>query len=875
MTILATKLHTPALRPKRVLRSRLIERLAAGEACKLTLVSAPAGFGKTTVVCEWLAVRDQPVAWLSLDEDDNDPARFLSYVIAALQQVHPGIGQESMRALQIPQPPPAAAMVTALINEIAGFEAPFTLVFDDYHAITSPAIDQLMTLLIERSPAQMHIVIATREDPDLPLHRLRARSQLTEMRAGDLRFTPRESEDFLTQIMALRLSPQEMAALDSRTEGWVAGLQLAALSMQGVTDTTAFVQSFAGSHRYILDYLLEEVLNKQPAHVQTFLLRTSVLGRLCGPLCDAVLDAPAASSQPTLEFLEQANLFIIPLDHERKWYRYHHLFGDLLRQRLQQQLASSPNAGHSVPALHLRASQWFEDNGFDLEAFHHAAAAGDIDRAERLIDGKGIPLHLRGAAMAILNWLNSLPLDVLNRRPALWWRQAALMLINGQTTGVEEKLNAAEAALNGAVVDEQTRALMGQIAMARATLALTRYQVDAMLEQSRRALEYAPPHALSTRANAYWVMGYAYFIKKERAASRNAFTEGIALGQAAGAPFSTLLCVTGLANVQEADNQLHLAAQTYQRVIEMTGDQPLQIVYDAYLGLARLHYEWNDLDAAQKYGEQSLHLARQYDTVIDRFIVCELFLARLKLARGDVAGADEIVAGASHAVRQNNFVHRVPEVAASQVLILIRQNRHAEALDIARKHALPLSEALVCLAQGDALAALSLLNVIDEQAQAGHWADEHLNLTVLLAVAFYLQGETDLALQRLSRALALAEPEQFTRLFLDKGRPMAQLLSEAATRGLQPEAVGRLLAAFDAEPVAGADSLNPSPAEPLSPRELEVLRLIAQGLSNNDISERLFLALDTVKGHNRRIFEKLQVQRRTEAVARARELGLL
>ncbi|BCX04342.1 MAG: helix-turn-helix transcriptional regulator [Candidatus Roseilinea sp.] len=870
--LLTTKLHIPPLRSKHVLRPRLIERLSESAHRKLILVSAPAGFGKTTLVSEWVAGSQRPVAWLSLDENDNDPARFLTYLIAALQQIQPDIGQAVSRTLQIPQPPPVEATLTALLNDIAGITTPFTLVLDDYHVITAQAIDEALTFWLENAPPQMGLIIATREDPGLPLHRLRARDQLTELRAADLRFTPAEAASFLTQVMGLRLSAEDIATLEARTEGWIAGLQLAALSMQGVVDAdiTQFIQTFAGSHRFILDYLLEEVLHKQPEPVQHFLLHTSILDRLCGPLCDVLLDAPAGSGQRTLESLEQANLFIIPLDAERRWYRYHHLFADLLRQRLTQ---LEPAA--TINALHLRASQWHEDNGYDLEAFRHAAAAGDVDRAERLIDGKGIPLHLRGAAMTILNWLASLPEATLNARPALWWRHAALLLVNGQTTGVEEKLDAAERAVQGMAPDDNTRNLIGRIAAARATLALTRYQPDVMIAQARRALDYLSDDYLSTRANAHWTMGYAHFLRKDYAASRRAFSDGIALGQAGNAIFSTLLATTGLGNVQEVDNQLHQAADTFRQVLRWAGDQPLQIVYDAHLGLARLNYEWNDLDAAQKHGEQSLHLARQYDRVIDRFIVCEVFLARLTLARGNVDEAAEMLTHTYQTARQKNFALRIPEVVAAQVPVLLRQGRYDEALRLAQSHALPLSEAQAHLAMGDSASALALLDSLYEQADAGNWADERLNIMAWQTVALHALGERDRAAQRLSGALALAEPEGFIRLFVDKGEPMRQMLVTASAQGVMPDYVAKLLAAFEAEP---HPSDNPSPQplpEPLSPRELEVLRLIAQGLSNQDIGARLFLALDTVKGHNRRIFEKLGVQRRTEAVARARALGLL
>ncbi|HEU0000118.1 MAG TPA: LuxR C-terminal-related transcriptional regulator [Ktedonobacteraceae bacterium] len=878
--ILATKLYIPPLRPEVVSRPRLIKRLNEGLHRKLILISAPAGFGKTTLVSEWVAACERPAGWLSLDEGDNDPARFLTYLIAALQTIAATIGEGVSGILQSPQPPPTEAILTALLNDITTIPGHFVLVLDDYHVLEAKAVDHALTFLLEHLPPQMHLVIATREDPPLPLARLRAGGYLTEVRVTDLRFTPAEAAAFLNQVMGLSLPAQDIAALEARTEGWIAGLQLAAISLQGHQDAADFIRSFTGSHHFVLDYLLEEVLQQQSESVQTFLLRTSILDRFCGPLCDAVLLDSSVSGQETLAYLERANLFIVPLDNERRWYRYHHLFADLLRQRLHQSIASSPGDAESkVNELHIRASVWYEDNGLEIEAFHHAAAAHDIERAERLIEGKGIPLHFRGAVTAILDWLESLPEMVLNARPSLWVRYASLLLVNGQTTGVEEKLQAAETALQGTEMDDKIRNLVGQIAAARATLALTRYQPETMIAQSRRALDYLHPHNLFLRANAHWTLGIAYLYQGDRAAARQALTEAIALSQAAGSIFTTILATIGLGNVQEADNQLSLAAETYRRVLELTGDQPLQIIYEAHLGLARILYEWNDLDAAEQHGQQSLYLARQYDRVIDRFILCEVFLARLKLARGDVVSAAALLAETSQSARQKNFVYRIPEVAAAQVLTLLRRGNLAAAAHLAQAHDLPISQARVYMAQGDTHAALAVLESWRRQVEAKGWQDERLKVMVLQAIALQAHGEKDEAVQLLSDALALAEPGGFIRLFVDEGLPLAHLLSKAATRGMTPDYIGKLLAACEAEGQKSEDtsSLPPSARlliEPLSQRELEVLHLIAQGLSNQEISERLFLALDTVKGHNRKIFGKLQVERRTEAVARARELGL-
>src|SRR5215211_4563168 len=419
--ILATKLYIPAPRSNVVLRPRLLERLneglrqnfGFGRTPGMTLISAPAGFGKTTLISEWVATLTSSstpeggeglrVAWLSLDEGENDPTRFLTYFVAALQTIAGGIGDRVLSALQSPMAPSTEALLTILLNDITSLPDDFILVLDDYHVIDAKPVDIALGFLVKNQPPQMHLVITTREDPPLPLARLRAKGRLTELRAADLRFTPSEAAEFLNQVMGLDLSAENIAALEARTEGWIAGLQLAALSMQGTQDTASFIQSFTGSHRFVMDYLVEEVLGQQPARVQTFLLRTSILDRLCGPLCDAVLLDSSASGQETLEYLERVNLFLVPLDNERRWYRYHHLFADLLRQRLQQSMASSSDE-NSLNELHIRASQWYEDNGLELEAFQHAALAHDIKRAERLIEGKGIPLHLRGAVTSILGW---------------------------------------------------------------------------------------------------------------------------------------------------------------------------------------------------------------------------------------------------------------------------------------------------------------------------------------------------------------------------------------------------------------------------------------------------------------------------------------
>jgi LuxR family maltose regulon positive regulatory protein len=905
--LLATKLNIPPARAQLVIRPRLFTRLEAGLRSKLILIAAPAGFGKTTLVSAWVASGGRRVAWLSLDQQDNDPTRFLTYLVAALRTVMPGLGEGVLGVLQSSQPPPAETVLTTLINEIAtipNIPDNFVTVLDDYHVIDAEAIDQALAFLIEHMPPQMHLVITSREDPQLPLARLRARDQLTELRAGDLRFTPSEAAGFLNQVMALDLSAENIDALENRTEGWIAGLQLAALALRDHVDHTGFIRTFTGSSRFIIDYLAEEVLGRQPEEVRSFLLRTSVLERMCAPLCDEVLNgnseaAPSVnlpqlmSSQAMLEKLDRANLFIVPLDNERRWYRYHHLFADLLRQRLLR--STAPSAGDAetrVNELHLRASQWYEDNGLEIEAFHHAAAANDVERAERIIQGAGMPLYFRGTVAPVLNWLESLPKTVLDATPSLWVMSASAQL-QVDHTAVEQKLQAAEAALQGTLQgtepDDRTRDIIGRIASMRATVAVVEHDTEAIIAQSRRALEYLHPNNLPVRTATTWSLGHAYQLQGDRAAAGRAYEEVITISKSLGDSVYTVAAISNLGQVQEADNRLHLAAETYKRVLQMAGDPPQPINCNSHLGLARIYYQWNDLEAAEQQGqlclEQTRHLATE---LVDTVASSEVLLARLRLVQGDVGGATAILAKAEAFVRRNNFLFRMPDVVAAQVLTLIHQGNLAQAAHLAQTHGLPLSQARVHLAQGNTSAALALLEPLRQEAEAKGWADERLNVIVLQSAALHAHGETDKAVQLLGEALALAEPEGFIRIFVDEGLPMAQLLSEAAAHGVMPEYAGKLLAVFEAKkpeskdksylppavPVGVAASAQPL-IEPLSERELEVLRLLGTELSGPEVARGLTVSLNTVRTHTKNIYNKLGVNNRRAAVRRAEELHLL
>ncbi|MBZ0308959.1 MAG: LuxR C-terminal-related transcriptional regulator [Anaerolineae bacterium] len=669
--------------------------------------------------------------------------------------------------------------------------------------------------------------------------------------------------------MGFRLSEEAIASLEARTEGWIAGLQLAAVSMKQHQDTASFIRSFTGAHHYVMDYLMEEVLHQQPENIQTFLLYTSILNRMCGSLCDAILDSSPGSGQEKLEVLEHTNLFIVPLDNERRWYRYHHLFAELLRQRLFQKVSSS-----LVNELHERASLWYEANGLELEAFHHAAASNHIDHATRLMAGGGMPLHFRGAVVPVLNWLASLPVQALDERPALWVMYASASSMAGQHSQVEPKLQAAEAVLKDAELTPTHKNLIGHIAAIRAMMAAEQNQAETIISQSHRALEYLSPNNVPVRTATVWKLGYAYQLQGNRSAAQQAYTEVLASSQASGNVMFQILALTALARLQESAAQLLLAAENYQRALQLLDEMPSPIICEAHLGLARINYEWNKLDSAQQHAQSSVHLARQIENS-DRFISGELFLARLRLAQNSITGAAVILANAEQFIHQHQFLYRIPELAAIRVRLLLHQGRLLAAAELAQTHSLPLSQARVLIAQGNLSAALTLLEQELNRVSAKGWEDERLQIMVLQTVAFMLDGKKGTALQVLDEALVMAAPGRFIRRFVDEGLPMMQVLSEAAVRQIMPDYTGTLLAEMQHLKTGTSAATDQLLIEPLSERELEILQLIAQGLSNLEIGERLFLALDTVKGHNRRIYGKLQVQRRTEAVARARDLGLL
>ena len=907
--ILATKLYVPPPRPNVVLRPRLIERLNEGMHRRLTLVSAPAGFGKTTLLGEWLAGCGRPAAWLSLDEGDNDPARFLAYLVAALQTIAADIGEGVLGALRSPQPPPTESILTALLNEITAVEDDFVLVLDDYHVIDAKPVDDALAFLLDHLPPRMHLIIATREDPRLPLARLRGRTQLVELRAADLRFAPSEAVEFLNRAMGLNLSAEDIAALEARTEGWIAGLQLAALSMKGREDVSGFVRTFAGDNRYVVDYLIEEVLQKQPERIRSFLLQTSILERLNGPLCDAVTDQEEGNV--LLGALERGNFFVVPLDDKRHWYRYHHLFADVLFAHL---MAEQPDL---VATLHRRASEWYEHNGSAADAIRHALAAENFERAADLVEGAWPAMRRSRQEATLLGWLEALPEEVLHCRPVLGVGYAHVLLASGELAGVEERLRDAEGWLDTTVdigeraepssaemvvVDEEAfRRLPSEIAIARAGMALAVGDVPETVAHARRTLDLGAEDDHFLRGAAAGFLGLASWTSGDLEAAHRSYADGMAHLQKAGYISDAINGSITLAAIRIAQGRLREAMRTYEHALRLAaeqGDPAMRGTADMYVGMSEIHREHDDLEAATQNLLRSKEQGEHTGFPQNRYR-WRVAMARIREAQGDPDGALDLLGEAEH-LYMSDFSPNVRPISALKTRVWVAQGRLTEALDWAREQSLSahddlsyvrefehvtLARVLMERSKSDRadrsmLDAMGLLERLLQAAEAGGRLGSVIEILVLQGLAQEARGDIPAALVPLERALALAEPEGYVRVFVDEGLPMARLLYEALSHGVEREFTRRLLAAFpvaESEQTTSAQLRDPESelVEPLSARELEVLQLIAEGLTNQDVATRLYLSPHTVKVHTRNIFTKLAVKNRTQAVARGKALGIL
>jgi LuxR family maltose regulon positive regulatory protein len=985
--LLVTKLYVPPPHPNLVPRPRLVRRLEEGvrPGHRLMLISAPAGFGKSTLLSEWVAGRSRPTApgpprpactwgagrtgWLSLDEGDNDSVRFLAYFIAALQKIEENLGKGVLSALQSPRPLPMEKLLTALINQISAIPDRFVLVLDDYHLITAQPIHDALAFLLDHLPDNMHLVIATRADPPLPIARLRGRGQMTELRQADLRFTPAEAAQLLNQVMGLDLSVDAIAALNSRTEGWIVGLQLAALSMRGREDLASFIAAFTGSQHYILDYLAEEVLQRQSQSIQAFLLQTSILNRMSGSLCDAVLgvrdqesgnqgiresgnqemrgagnqaqmrpnppiplppdsllpdslipdplipparaadpgqadslipdsrfpDSLIPDSQALLDYLEHSNLFIVPLDDRREWYRYHQLFVDFLRASLRQRWPDR------VPTLHRRASHWYAQHGQVAEAINHALSAGDFEGATQMVEQAAESTMMRGEFATFLGWIETLPDDMVRARPSLCILAAVALLVSGHP------LKLVEANLQEALATDTTGAAAGAMAAFRALVAIFQADERQSAERVRLALELLPEESLFLRTLVAGFLSLNYFLSPDLVTARQALEEAARIGEQAGNLMMTVLAQCHLAELSIMQGRLHEARASYEQTLDLATDergkrQPIAGM--PLMGLGYLFWEWNDLESASHHLGEGIELTRMWAEMAT--MQGYIPLAYVKQAQGDMRGARQAIERAQQ-LAQEFDASKLDDImiAAYQARLWIIQGNIEVAVAWAEAHSrdkdnsleqwekeagsafLPLHRAFeyialarVRIAQGRPDVALKMLAPLLQAAETIGCLLFVIEILVLRAMALQRQGDILQALAALERALSLAEPGGFMRMFIDGGQPMAQLLHEAAGRGISPEYTSRLLAAFpdsESRPTASAKPQKPESemVELLSERELEVLRLLTTHLSSTEIAEELIISANTVRSHIKHIYSKLNAHGRTDAIQRAKELHLL
>jgi LuxR family maltose regulon positive regulatory protein len=904
--LLATKLHVPGPRPGLVSRPRLLERLADGVGQAMVLVSTPAGFGKTTLLAEWARRAQPPVAWLSLDEADNDPTRFWRHVAAALDGVRPGVAERVAGLLDGLRAASFEPVAATLVNQLAGVAEELVLVVDDYHLVQAPPVHASMEFLLEHLPASLRLVMASRTDPPLRLARLRARGQLTELREADLRFTVQEAAELLRAGVGPELPEPAVAALEDRTEGWVAGLQLAVLSLQGHSDPAAFVASFSGSHRYVLDYLAEEVLDRQPERLRTFLLETAVLARLSGPLCDAVTGRD--DSQALLEQLERANLFLVALDEVRGWWRYHQLFADLLRARLRR------DRPDRVAELHRAAAAWFEARRLADDAVRHALAAGDTATAARLVDQHAQERLERGEGATLQTWLAALGADLVCSRPRLCLAQAVIALIDGRLDEVEVQLTQTERAYDadrspGGETAKGLANVPGMLAMMRAELA-HRGDGDAgrTIRLARQGLAVTDTEDRYLGFHLRWNLAVGTLLEGRVAEAEAALADLAADPWATGPRcYLTVRTRRTLAQVHRAQGRLGAALRSCQQALELfaepTGRPTVPAAALAYVGMAEVLRERGELDAALDHATEGVALCRQL--AYGQWLGTSLsVLAWIRTAFGDQAGAMAAIGEAERSVPDPEVIaDLILPVAVQRARLWLADGEIAEAARWAHRRGLDPGDepsfarerehlvlARVLVAGHTPERALPLLARLHDLAAAQQRTGSVIEVQALRALALDAAGDQRGATDTLAEALRLAAPEGWVRVFVDEGAPMAVLVGRLATTPAGGWAAAAQAPRPFLERLVGAFARSGLPVptrtrrggtivaglvEPLTARELEVLELLAAGTSNRQIAEELVVSEETVKKHVSHLLDKLGAANRTQAVARARALGLL
>lgn len=878
-SIISTKIHIPLPRPTIVERPRLIDQLNQGCQAKLTLISAPAGYGKSSLVSNWAHENSIPVTWLTLDKLDNDVARFVNYFVAALKKFKSNFGDMILPLLESPQIPSHQNLLSRLINELSSLDGPHILVLDDYHVITNRTIRELITFLIENLPSQIHLMILTRSDPQFSLSRLRARGQLLEIRADHLKFTGAETEAFFNDRMKMTLSKEEVSAFEERTEGWITGLQLVSLALQGLNtkDIKKFADAFSGSHFYIVDYLVEEVLNRQPEAIREFLLRTSILEQMTGVLCNQITGRD--DSQSMLEKLEQENLFLIPLDDKRQWYRYHHLFADVLQSHLR---ASAPEL---FEKLHQRAAVWFEKQGFFEHAIRHAAAGNLLETAAELVETNAVYMLGHGELFTLLSLIELLE-ALLNERPWLCIYKSWALALLGQLDQADRWCQKAKAIID-ANESKPNRRMLGHIAAVQ--FYCTTYQGKTDAAYAQKALECLPENEQVIRSIVISTIGSSLRFVGEYAQAEEALESTRQTAREAGNNYLELYALTTLSAVTYYQGQLHKSYKFAQDALQMStlpNGQMDPSASWALKGLGYINYEWNDLVAAEKYTQMALDLGPKWGEPIELAHMF-LLLSQINIAKRDLSSAQQAFEKGEEVIHTNavssglvNWIEAQKAHYWIKLGDLKAADQWAQKSGISAKDEISLFRTnqyrtwvRVALAIENYNAALELLIRLQERVEAAGRTRSLIQTLVLRALAHQVANDIPQALSVLERIITLTRPGGYIRIFVDEGEPMEKLLRLAQAREISKDYISKILAAFQETDIVSSPSLQL--VEPLSDRELEVLCLIADGLSNQEIADRLIIAVGTVKAHTVNIYRKLNVNSRMQAVARARDLRLL